>query len=96
MLSERALALAPRDPAVLDTRGMILLRSGEASRALELLGRAASTDLAPPESRIHLAQALIESGDKTAARAVLTLTLNTPEDASAHHAATTLLQHLEP
>jgi tetratricopeptide (TPR) repeat protein len=96
LLSERALALAPRDPGVLDTRGMILLRSGEASRALELLGRAASTDLAPPESRVHLAQALIESGDKTAARQVLTITLNTPQDASAHRAASILLKNLEP
>jgi Flp pilus assembly protein TadD len=96
MLSERALALAPRDPRILDTRGVILLRSGDTDRALAMLGRAAGFEAAPPEARIHLAQALMQRGDTAEAKAVLTRTLATPQDASAHRAASVLLRELEP
>jgi tetratricopeptide (TPR) repeat protein len=96
IVSERALALAPRDPRILDTRGVILLRAGEPDRALELLGRAAGSDAAPPEARIHLAQALIQRGQTDEAKDLLTRTLSAPEDASAHRAASILLEELEP
>jgi putative PEP-CTERM system TPR-repeat lipoprotein len=73
--AERAHRAAPFNPNVLDTLGWTLARSGQAKRGAELLRMA--TRLAPgnAEIRLHLAKALIDSGDKSGARqelAVLT------------------------
>jgi len=66
--AERANRIAPLDPHVLDTYGWVLARGGQQKRATEVLRMA--TRLAPGEGaiRLHLAKALIQSGDKTAAR----------------------------
>ncbi|HEV8257831.1 MAG TPA: XrtA/PEP-CTERM system TPR-repeat protein PrsT [Casimicrobiaceae bacterium] len=66
--AEKASALAPTNPAVLDTLGMLLIKKGDATQGLEKLRQAAQ--LAPNQSdiRLHFAKALIKAGDKTAAR----------------------------
>ena len=91
----RASALAPRDPWVLDTQGLILLRTGETEAAVDVLRRAAADDAAPPVARIHLAQALIGAGENSAAKEVLTETLASRAASEQHRAATLLLQRLE-
>jgi Flp pilus assembly protein TadD len=67
-LSEKALELAPANPAILDTTGMLLVKKGDVTQGLEKLRQAAQ--LAPNRSdfRLHLAKALIKAGDKQAAR----------------------------
>jgi putative PEP-CTERM system TPR-repeat lipoprotein len=66
--AEKASALAPANPSVLDTFGMLLIKKGDLTQGLEKLQQAAQ--LAPNQSeiRLHLAKALIRAGDKTAAR----------------------------
>jgi putative PEP-CTERM system TPR-repeat lipoprotein len=66
--AEKAAALAPANPAVLDTLGMLLIKKGDVLQGLEKLQQAAR--LAPNQSdvRLHLAKALIKAGDKEAAR----------------------------
>ena len=66
--AEKASALAPANPAVLDTLGMLLVKKGDVTQGLEKLQKAAQ--LAPNQSdiRLHLAKALIKAGDKVAAR----------------------------
>ena len=66
--AERAHQLAPFSPNVLDTLGLTLSREGDAKRAVQLLQMA--TRLAPnePEIRLHFAQVLAQSGDKSGAR----------------------------
>jgi putative PEP-CTERM system TPR-repeat lipoprotein len=66
--AERAHRVAPFNPNVLDTLGWTLARSGQAKRGVDLLRIA--TRLAPtqPEIRLHLAKALVDSGDKAGAR----------------------------
>jgi uncharacterized protein HemY len=66
--AEKASALAPANPAVLDTLGMLLVKKGDVTQGLEKLQQAAK--LAPNQAdiRLHLAKALIKAGDKTAAR----------------------------
>jgi Flp pilus assembly protein TadD len=94
--AERAVALAPEDPRIADTRGLILLQAGDVQGSVEMLRRAAGNEAAPSEVRIHLAQALIQSGDSASARAVLTQTLADPMAADQHRAAALLLQKLQP
>lgn len=66
--AEHANRLAPFDSHVLDTYGLVLARGGKEKRAVEILYMA--TRLAPgqPLIRLHLAQVLIQAGDKAAAR----------------------------
>ncbi len=66
--AEKASALAPTNPAVLDTLGTLLIKKGNVTQGLEKLQQAAQ--LAPNQAaiRLHLAKALIKAGDKAAAR----------------------------
>jgi putative PEP-CTERM system TPR-repeat lipoprotein len=66
--AEKASKLAPNDPAVLDTLGMLLVEKGENARAVEALQKA--TQIAPnvPTIRLNLARVLIKSGQKDAAK----------------------------
>jgi putative PEP-CTERM system TPR-repeat lipoprotein len=66
--AEKAIALAPDQPAILDTLGTLLVERGDATRGLAMLRKA--TDLAPgvPAIRLNLARALVKSGQKDAAR----------------------------
>jgi putative PEP-CTERM system TPR-repeat lipoprotein len=60
-LARRAAALAPANPDVLDTLGVLLLREGDVARGVETL--AAARALAPerPDLRLHLARGLLKA-----------------------------------
>lgn len=60
--AERAAALAPNSPDVLDTLGMLQLQGGDPKKGLETMQRV--RDLAPnrPELRLHYAKALLQNG----------------------------------
>ncbi|WP_207537009.1 XrtA/PEP-CTERM system TPR-repeat protein PrsT [Sabulicella rubraurantiaca] len=77
-MAERAFALAPR-PEVGDTLGLILLRSGDARRALQVL-RHAYPDGNPPSPGmgVRYAAVLAEVGERDEARRQLTAALRTP------------------
>jgi putative PEP-CTERM system TPR-repeat lipoprotein len=66
--AERAYALRPNDPAVIDTLGWLLHRQGQVDRGLALLRDARLRDSTDPEIRYHLAAALARSGRRTEAR----------------------------
>jgi putative PEP-CTERM system TPR-repeat lipoprotein len=70
--AEEAHRLSPFNPNVLDTLGWSIARTGDPKRGVQLLRMA--HNLAPREAeiRLHLAQALRESGDKEGARRELT------------------------
>lgn len=92
--AERAHAIAPFNPAVLDTLGWTLAQMREPKRGVEFLRMA--TRLAPrqPEIRLHLVKALIAAGDKAGARqesaALLTLDKASPIRAEAEKLQATL------
>lgn len=71
IFAEKAFGLAPDNPAVLDTYGVILVESGQAKRGLELLGKA--VERAPQSDAILLnyARALVQSNHKAEARPYL-------------------------
>jgi Tfp pilus assembly protein PilF len=66
--AEKAYALAPDSPEVMDTLGILLAKAGKPERGIEMLRRAVQ---AAPENnaiRLNLAKTLIQAGDKAAAR----------------------------
>jgi Flp pilus assembly protein TadD len=77
-LLARARALAPGDPTVLDSWGLLRLRQGELTLAARALGRAA--DLAPrePEILLHLAELNAARGELARARHVARRALALP------------------
>lgn len=69
-LIERALALSPDDPAIIDSMGWVLYRMGRHEEALEYLQRAHES-LLDEEVISHLAEVLAELGRTDEARQVL-------------------------
>jgi putative PEP-CTERM system TPR-repeat lipoprotein len=66
--AERAFALDPGNPAVLDTLGWILLEHGDTTRAVSLLQKASALAPLAPEIRYHLGMGLVKAGDRHGAR----------------------------
>lgn len=73
--AERAYALRPNDPVVIDTLGWILFRQGQVDRGLALLRDARLRDANNPEIRYHLSVALAKSGRRAEAREELSQAL---------------------
>jgi putative PEP-CTERM system TPR-repeat lipoprotein len=70
-LAEKAHGLAPDNPAVADTLGVILVEQGDLKRGMQLLDEAVKGAPNVPDLRLHYARALLKSGDKAAARSEL-------------------------
>lgn len=66
-LAQRALQLAPEDPAVADTAGWVLFQKGAFDRALPLLRRGAGGG-AYPDAEYHLGVCCYRLGDEAGAR----------------------------
>jgi putative PEP-CTERM system TPR-repeat lipoprotein len=92
--AERAHRLAPFNPSVLDTLGWTAARTGNPKRGAQLLRMA--TALAPKQSeiRLHLAKALVDSGDKAGARQALTELSKLDKDSPIRAEAEKLLANL--
>lgn len=69
--ARRANQLAPNEPLLMDTLGMILLQRGDVEAALAQLRQAVAKAPENQTLRYHLAQALTEAGQRQEARALL-------------------------
>jgi putative PEP-CTERM system TPR-repeat lipoprotein len=69
--AQQAYQLAPKDPYVLDTLGMLTLKSGDVTRAAGLLRDAAARQPADPQIQVHLATVLIEQKRLAEAQKIL-------------------------
>lgn len=67
-LAESANKLAPNEPAIMDTLGVLLVDSGNTTRGLEMLQKASAMAPQAGSIRLNLAKALIKVGQKDAAR----------------------------
>ena len=78
--AERAVALAPDSPVVLDTLGMLHLEQGDLKKAIESLARV--RELAPERKdlRLHYAIGLLRAGRTDEGRAELRQLSSAPED----------------
>jgi len=92
--AEQAYKLAPKSPFVQDTLGWILVQGGDTARGLDLLRQAASLTPDNPSIRYHLAVALAQTGDKTAARKELNQALRPGKPFAEAEHARKLLQEL--
>ncbi len=70
-LARQAYRLAPTNAAIADTLGWILVKKGSRDEGLRLLREAAAQAPQEPEILLHLAEALVESGQPGEARALL-------------------------
>ena len=86
-VAEKAYRQAPYNPNVIDTLGWTLVRTGDVKRGAELLQAASNLAPANNEIRLHLATAMIKTGDKVGARreleALIKLEKNSPLRADA-------------
>jgi putative PEP-CTERM system TPR-repeat lipoprotein len=69
--AQQAYQLAPKDPFVLDTLGMLTLKNGDVSRAVSLLRDAVARSPADAQIQVHLATALIQQGRTAEAKKML-------------------------
>jgi Flp pilus assembly protein TadD len=69
---DQAIKVAGRQPALLDTKGTLLLRSGKFQEAVACLEEATIMPPVDPRYWLHLAQAYYELGDISAADQALT------------------------
>jgi putative PEP-CTERM system TPR-repeat lipoprotein len=83
--AEKAATLAPENSAVLDTLGTLLMKKGDIAQGVDRIRRAAQLAPAQGDIRVHLAKALIQSGDKESARKELNALVQAgpPADAAA-------------
>lgn len=70
-LAQQAYRLAPKDPLVLDTLGMLTLKNGDANSAVSLLRNAIARAPDDAQIRLHLAAALIRQGKTGEAQKLL-------------------------
>ncbi len=92
--AQKAYDINPESAVVMDTMGVILLNQGKTRRALDLLTR--SVELTPGnlDTRFHLSQALVQSGDKSAAQEMLQELLSESGNFSERKNAAALLKSL--
>jgi Flp pilus assembly protein TadD len=93
--AERAGKLAPKDPAVQDTLGTILLDRGDTQRALRLLRHAADQIPGNAEIGYHYARALAATDNKTEARDVLRKALDSGQRFQGIDKAQDLMRELD-
>ena len=89
-----ALALAPRDPNVIDTAGWIAHQVGQPERALQLLRDARLRAPEQPVIHYHLGAVLIKAGRKAEAEQELNLALPSPAGFDGREQAESLLRVL--
>ena len=92
--AEKAYAIAPDNPDVQDTYGWLLTNKGDVKRGVEILIRAVAAAPKATEPRLHLAKALIKSGDKVGAKRELDLLVSQATGGAARAEAEKLLQSL--
>lgn len=66
--AEKAVALAPENPAIMDTLGVLLVENGDSARGIEILKKAADKAPQAPGIRLNLAKSLIKTGQNPEAR----------------------------
>jgi putative PEP-CTERM system TPR-repeat lipoprotein len=69
--AEQANKLAPNQPALMDTLGVLLVEQGQVAKGTELLRKSVEQAPQAHDIRLNLARALIKGGDKSGARGEL-------------------------
>jgi putative PEP-CTERM system TPR-repeat lipoprotein len=92
--AEKADKLAPNNPAILDTMGMLLVDGGDVKRGTQTLQRAVTLAPNAPAIRLNLARALIKDGQKDAAKRELQTLANLGDKFASQAEVAKLMQGL--
>ncbi|MBL8439374.1 MAG: PEP-CTERM system TPR-repeat protein PrsT [Zoogloeaceae bacterium] len=94
--AESALKLAPNNPAILDTYGVLLVKKGETAKGLEVLEQAKAAAPKALPIRLHLANAYIKADRKSDAKRELELVIGevTTDQPAIREKAETMLKSL--
>jgi putative PEP-CTERM system TPR-repeat lipoprotein len=92
--AEAAYRMAPMNPSVSDTLGWILVQHGDAARGVDLLRTALKLAPTNNDIRLHLAKALLKTGDKAAAKAELETLAKLDKESPQRDEAQKMLQGL--
>jgi cellulose synthase operon protein C len=92
--AEKAYAIAPGSAEVMDTFGWLLFSKGDVTRGMTLLKQAASASPRNLEVRLHLAKALIATGDKASSKKELEAIIGQGDKSPLTTEANKLLQSL--
>jgi putative PEP-CTERM system TPR-repeat lipoprotein len=92
--AQRAHQLAPEDPHVLDTLGMLLFQQGELTRAHRFVGEAAERAPADAQIQLHLGRILMAQQRLDEARKILDLLVSRVPDSEPGREARTLLESM--
>jgi cellulose synthase operon protein C len=79
-IAEKAYRQAPYSPEVIDTLGWALVKTGNATRGVELLQAASNLAPANNEIRMHLATAMLKTGNKAGAKRELEMLTKLDKD----------------
>lgn len=93
--AQRAFELAPKDPNVLDTLGMLVLKHGDLKRAASLLGDAAKRSSDNAQIQLHFAGVLLQQKRLAEARKILDSLVKKTPDSPAAKKAKALLNSLD-
>ncbi|MBT9485978.1 MAG: PEP-CTERM system TPR-repeat protein PrsT [Rubrivivax sp.] len=72
VMAEKANALLPNRPVIMDTLALALAAEGQAAKGVEVMKKAMALENTNPQLRFNLAKLLIEAGDKAGAKTELT------------------------
>jgi len=92
--AEQGFVLAPTSPAVQDTLGWILVQRGDAARGLDLIKTALQISPGDNDIRLHLAKALLKTGDKAGAKTELETLAKLDQASDARDEAQKMLREL--
>jgi putative PEP-CTERM system TPR-repeat lipoprotein len=89
--AERAYRMSPFNPSIVDTLGWTLVRGKDPARGTMLLRLASNLAPGDAQIRLHLAQGLMKTGDKPAARRELEMVMKLDKDSPQRAEAEKLL-----
>jgi Tfp pilus assembly protein PilF len=90
--AQQAYQLAPRDPYVLDTLGMLTLKNGDVTQATNLLRNALAGAPTNPAIKLHLGRALVQQKNYGEAQRILEELNGKQADTAEAKEARTLLE----
>jgi Flp pilus assembly protein TadD len=92
--AQRAVKFAPYSADILDTLGTIQMQNHDKLGALQTLQKAAIAAPTNPAIQFHLAQAMVDAGNKDQARTLLRTLMGTPETFKEREQAQKLLDQI--
>ncbi|MCP5286947.1 MAG: PEP-CTERM system TPR-repeat protein PrsT [Burkholderiaceae bacterium] len=93
-MAEKAVALLPDRPVIMDTLALALAAEGQTAKAVDVMKQAVRLEEKNPQLRFNLAKLLVEAGDKTAAKTELETLAKLGDKFPRHGEVTTMLKAL--